>query len=163
MKYILSNITKSKTSTGIDKAMADIEGVDGHQVAGVTLWKSSWEAMWDKLDGTLEVEGEYVEKQNGQWLNKNLYPPKEEKPAGKFGGGVAKAQETKAAMIKVAQENKDESIKISSTARDAVLCAIAEYEKDKTNLSTLEELIEKWRKYLWMNWEKTNTDYPPFK
>lgn len=162
MKYILTSLEKGATVSGIEKAVATLDSIEGQTLEGVTLWKSNW-PNYDALIGGMEVDGDYVEKQNGQWLNKNLYPLKEEKPAGKFGGGVAKAQEKKAEMIKVAQENKEEGIKVSSTARDAVLCAIAEYTNDKTNLSTLEELIEKWRRYHWMNWEKTNTDYPPFK
>lgn len=60
------------------------------------------------------------------------------------------------------QENKDWSIRVSSTMRDAVQLAVAEYTINKQNLDRLDECILKWRKWLLENWEVNEKDYNPF-
>lgn len=67
---------------------------------------------------------------------------------------MEKVMERKEESIKTFQTNKEESIKISSTMRDAVLLAIAEG-------SPTSETIQKWREWLWLNWDKVD-QYPPF-
>ena len=71
-----------------------------------------------------------------------------------------KLMEKKEQSISKFQDNKEQSIKIASTMNKAVELAIAEFANPKS-LDTLEELIEKWRAWLWSNWDKHN-DYAPF-
>lgn len=88
-------------------------------------------------------------------------PQAGEKPRGgaysAFKGQViAQAQDRKNEMIGKTMDRKDISIKVSSTMRDAVQLAIAEGLPN-------EEAIEKWRAWLWLNWDKEDKDFPPFK
>ncbi len=75
---------------------------------------------------------------------------------------IARAQEHKADLIRGAQDSKAESIKISSTARDATLILTSRF---NGNLPE-EEWRAKWveyRKWLWDNWEhEANSDEIPF-
>lgn len=161
MKIIINKWEVSQTTTGKTKATADITGKEGEELTGVTFWKDGW-ANFDEIKEGTELEGDYVEKQNGQWLNKTFYAPKPVSTgATRSAGAITKAQEKKAEMIEKAQDNKEEGIKVSATMRDAVQCAIAEYNKNPHDLSSLEELIRKWRKVLWFEWDKWS-EYPPF-
>lgn len=107
------------------------------------------------------IEGNLWQSAKGYWY---IFPPKPEtaKKGGFGGGNVSKLMDKKNESIEKHTDRKEEGIKISSTMRDAVLCAIAEYNKDKTDLSSLPELIEKWREFLWMHWDVETTKYPPF-
>lgn len=158
-KYIIVTIEKGKTSTGIERAIVSLESIEGQVLTGVTLWKSSW-PNFEALAVSLELEGHYVEKQNGQYLNKNLYPLKTEKPKG--GGNVVANMERKEKSIEKTLDRKEDSYKVSGTARDAVMCAIAEYTKKTNDLTSLEELITKWRAWLWNEYDKEDKDFPPF-
>ena len=90
----------------------------------------------------------------------NLTTVKSGASGGGFKAGMQKMVEQKQEAIKLSQENKNESIKIASTLGKAVDCAIAVYEKGVSS-ETLEELITKWRRILWMEWDNTK-DFPPF-
>lgn len=158
MNYKITKLDRVTTSTGKAKINATLIGEDSVEVAGVGIW-ADFPNFANLIVGD-SVSGDLVTK--GQWIT--LYPPKN--PAtgqigGKNGGFIAKAQEKKAEQIEKAQENKSESIKIASTFSSAVNCAIAEYNKDATNLDTLEELIRKWRKILWFEYDSHN-QFPPF-
>lgn len=68
---------------------------------------------------------------------------------------IEKTMERKEQSIGKFQDNKELSIKVSSTMRDAVLLAIAE---GQPNIET----ILKWREWLWKNFEVPTDLYPPF-
>lgn len=158
MVYKINKLDRVTTSTGKAKINATLMGEDNLEVVGVGIWADF--PNFANLNEGDSVMGDIVVKD--QW--KTLYPPKTTTTGqigGNKGGFIAKAQEKKAEYIERAQENKEEGIKISATMRDAVLCAIAEYNKDPHNLDTLEQLISKWRKVLWFEWDNHNT-YPPF-
>lgn len=159
MEYKIVKLDRVTTSTGKAKINATLIGSDNVEIVGVGIWADFPRFADLKEEDT--VSGDVVTKD--QW--KTLYPPKAPSTGStgaNRGGQIAKAQEKKAQYIEKAQENKEEGIKISATMRDAVLCAIAEYNKDNTNLDTLDELIRKWRKILWLEWDKTDMDFPPF-
>jgi|SRR3990167_4569772 len=108
------------------------------------------------------VRGQLVEK--GQYTN--LLSETQNKPRG--GGNyankeasVTKAMDRKEKSIGRFQDDKEFSIMVSSTMRDAVQLAIAEI-KDITTLNTLEKDILKWREWLIQNWNVDEKDVPPF-
>jgi hypothetical protein len=74
---------------------------------------------------------------------------------------VTKAMDRKEKSIGRFQDDKEFSIMVSSTMRDAVSLAIAEI-KDITTLNTLERDILKWREWLIANWNVDEKDVPPF-
>lgn len=73
----------------------------------------------------------------------------------KKGANIEKAMEKKEQSITKFQDNKEWSIKISSTMRDAVLLSIAEN-------NPTPERIQKWRKWLLDNWDVEPSDISPF-
>lgn len=72
---------------------------------------------------------------------------------------ITKAMEKKEASIEKFQDNKELSIKISSTLRMAVDLTIAEY---PTREIPPAESIKKWREWLWINWDVDDKNMPPF-
>lgn len=85
-------------------------------------------------------------------------------PRASGGFKTAQAKEVidyKQTGIAKSQDNKEHSIKVASTFRMAVDCALAEL-KDETILDTLEEGIAKWRKYFWENWDIDEKEFNPF-
>ena len=74
---------------------------------------------------------------------------------------VTKAMDRKEKSIGRFQDDKEFSIMVSSTMRDAVQLAIAEI-KDITTLNTLEKDILKWREWLITHWQIDEKDVPPF-
>jgi len=74
---------------------------------------------------------------------------------------IEKTMERKEQSISRFQDDKEWSIMVSSTMRDAVSLAIAEV-KDIRTLNTLEADILKWRQWLIENWSVNKTDKPPF-
>lgn len=96
----------------------------------------------------------------------NLYPPRAATAStGPRRPNMERVMEKKEASIEDFTDKKELGIKISSTMRMAVDCAIAEYNKDGGKANTthdLTDLILKWRKWLWENWSATDTDFSPF-
>ncbi len=160
MNYTITKIESKTTSTGKAMKTATLKDEGGTEIEKVAIW-SSYPDFANLAEGSTIV-AEIETKVNGQYTNLSLKSP----ATGNFGASkttqINNAMEKKADMITKAQDNKGESIKIAGTMRDAVLCAIAEYNKDPHNLDTLEQLITKWRRTLWFEWENTN-DFPPFK
>lgn len=162
MKYKITAIQDTPTSTGKSKKTVSITDEANASYEKIGVWSDFPNYANLAVDQT--VEGEVKTSPDGKW--RNLVPlPTGTTPGGanrgQSGGFIAKAMEKKEAGIEKAQENKNESIKIASTFGKAVDCAIAEYNKDATNLDTLEELIRKWRKILWFEFDNHN-EYPPF-
>lgn len=161
MNYKITAIETKTTSTGKTMKKATIVDEGGVETTDVAIWDSF--PNFANLEVGSEVASELEIKQNGNYTNKSLKTPANRTTGAytRSSGAITKAMEKKEASIEKFQDNKEEGIKISATMRDAVLCAIAEYNKDPHNLDTLEELIRKWRKILWFEWDK-HTEYPPF-
>lgn len=97
----------------------------------------------------------------------SLYAPKPEsaKPSFNKGGNMTKMLETKNENIREAQGHKDLSIKISSTMRDAVLLTTTQLSADvilSKDPSAIKKMVKDWRKFLWEEWDKNDSDYEPF-
>lgn len=151
------------TSTGKKKHTLELQSLDGlANEASVTMWEDHPDFATVTLGDTLE--GDVVKKQNGQYINKTIYPVRTQSPAKRnFGAprGIAQAMERKEKSIQTFTENKEESIKLSSSFRMAVEIVTARgiegWDRD-----VVQKEIEHWREWFWFNWEKPTTDYPPF-
>ncbi len=151
MKFKIEWLEKKMTKVG-EKFDCSLTNEGGEVTEGVTLWAKDWP---EALVGS-EVTGDLVVKQNGQYLNKTLYPVKTYKSfAQKPKADIGKMMDKKEASIDKFQDNKELSIKISSTMRMAVDLAIAQ---GKLGTGTIQE----WRAWLWNEWDKTDKDFPPF-
>lgn len=156
MVYKITKLERVTTSTGKAKINATLMGEDSVEVANVGIWADFPHFADLKIDDT--VSGYLVTK--GQWIT--LYPPKNPTTGTTRGAGaITKAMDRKEEGIEKSQDRKEQGIKIASTFSSAVECAIAEYNKDPHNLDTLEELIRKWRKILWFEFDN-HSEYPPF-
>lgn len=153
MKYKIIWSEKKTTSTGKEKIDATLD--DGtRQLDHVTIW-SDFPNFAGLMTGH-EVEGDVVTKQNGAYTNNTLYPLKpvnaSPRASGGFAGGMGKQMmKEKQEGIKESQDRKEHSIKESSSIRDSVQLALAEFNADST--VNLEERIQHWRKWLLDNWE----------
>src|SRR3990167_8126472 len=137
MRYHI-NTLEHKEYEGRKYAKAEVLALDGTEL------EVSFGDKWGEKLATLAV-GQDVEAnawqnpKNGKW---SLYPIEDRKPSGGASGAykekvIGEAMQRKEQSIGKFQDNKDWSIRVSSTMRDAVLLAIAEH-GDKTNLDTLE-------------------------
>lgn len=77
-------------------------------------------------------------------------------------GGAVKAAEITGKSVERAQENKDHSIKVSSTFRDATLITLAECGNTPADHTEYETRWKYWRGFLWNHYDVNETDYQPF-
>lgn len=153
--YKIIWVEKKTTSTGKEKWDATVTDSAGVKHEKVTMWASDWPEL---INGG-SVRGTLVEKQNGQYLNKTLYPVK--MVAKTNGGGfkshlIEKTMTQKREDIAHSQDRKEYGIRVASTFNQAVALAIAEFHEQRrlsASGPTLEQLIKKWREWCWMNWE----------
>lgn len=104
-----------------------------------------------------EIEGDIKTNDKG-YLN---FIPKLEPPAFIKNNNfktqqMEKVMEKKEQSITKFQDSKEESIKVSSTMRDAVLLTIAEKGNTQMSANEMKSMIEKWRYWLYEKWEMTN-------
>lgn len=175
MKYTVKWIEQSTTSTG--KVKANLTLVDSANVETnkVTVWGDF--PGFKELRPAGTVEGDIVVKQNGQYTNKTLYPAKTDTltnpkaPAWATKGlaksaAISVAMEKKQEGIERAQENKADSIRTSSTMRDAVLIVTSFFANSVNDLHTeyqdsfIKDKIQEYRTWLLNNWD---VQEPPFK
>lgn len=130
------------------------QGLDGSILNGASINRTDRKtnAPFPNFDGIVEnstVEGNVWANPEGKQY---LFPPKprtEPKTTRKSFDATA-AVAMKQEGIKASQDRKDESIKISSTARDATAIMVALMQKEDFDYQ------EKWleiREWLWNNWE----------
>ncbi len=159
--YKILKIDRKETSTGKLKADLNLQSPDGVVSTGVTIWADF--PNFAALTEGITTEGDIVEKQNGQYTNKTLYPARTNTLGAKRpgAGNIVKAMETKAKNIEAAQESKQEGIKISSTFRDATLISIAMLGRGESSISAsdMQETWLYWREWLWKNFDNNQ---PPF-
>lgn len=153
---------------GPDWKVATIVNEAGIEYEDVSINRTNKKGeVFPEFDSLLNggtVQGEYWETPDK--TKKYLFPPRVDKPAQRtFGGGQVKAMmKEKQEGIKESMDRKEHSIMESSSMRDAVSLAIAEFESYQDKLrgsggsgtggggSDLEFLIKKWRKFLLDNW-----------
>ncbi len=132
----------------------------GGEVRKVNIWSNAPDFASIKegsiIVGKMAMEGQY-------W---NISFEGQTKPTGAPSAfKTAQAKEVvdyKDQKIGKRMDDKEFSIMVSSTMRDAVQLAIAEI-KDIRTLNNLEQDILKWRQWLLNNWGVDPKDVPPFK
>lgn len=146
-------------SKGPDWKVAKLVNLPGDVSINRTNKKGEVFPGFDEIMPGKEIEGEFWNSPSGKGY---LFPPKAPKSSFK-GNSMAVVEKTQEG-VKVAQQNKELGIKVSSTMRMAVDLAIAQTESKSIldNNLTLEEKVLKWRKWLWLEWDKNDTDFPPF-
>jgi hypothetical protein len=142
-KFKIEWFENKPTSTGKARAIVSLKDEGGKMYEGVTMWGTNWNLA--ELGSGHEVEGDYKEEQNGQYLNKTLFKPSV--AGGRRDGGMKAAQERKETMITKAQDQKQLGIEISSTFRDATAITVAQFNGKSF---TDEEFKTKWQE--WRNW-----------
>ena len=135
-------------------------GEDGKDFEA-TIWEKDKEGKYFPDFATLAA-GQSFEV--NPWTNPktgkvSIYAPRPQNaPQGNFKpktGVIAQAQNHKAELIAEAQDNKERGIKMSSTIRMAVDCAVAEGNVTEAN-------IKKWRSWFYTNWDVDPSQEAPF-
>lgn len=150
MAYTIQSMEKTTTTTGKEKYNAVLKDVDsGAETKGVTIWSDY--PGWINLQAGVTVYGSLVPPKDPKY-GPTLYAPKPASTGTTRGAGaITRAQETKAEHIKVAQENKEVGIKLSSTIRMAVDIVTA---RDLGSTEDIQAEIEYWRKWFWERWDE---------
>ncbi len=121
---------------------------------------------WHSLYSTIKIGDEIDLEKSGDYTNV-VDPNGKKRTGGGVESSVKRSQDTKREDIAHAQDSKAESIRISSTFRDATLLTIAEMSKsDPSTIVTMEDVWHKWRAWLWNSyddplnrvWIENNTD-----
>lgn len=147
-----------------DWKIVTAEGLDGTKVTDASINRVSKKGEvfpnFDEIKPGMEIEAEPWTAPSGKQY---LFPPKVQgQPQTRAQGlargsqAIAKAQDTKAANIEKAQENRSESVKIASTMRMAVDLVIAEKGNEVVTLEYLQTGIKSWREWLWKTWDETD-------
>lgn len=160
MKYFVTEIDGNKTTTtGKSYHKVSLEDESGQATKNVSIWQDF--PNFQSITFQSEVVGDLVPAKDPKY-GPTLYPPRSNASGGttRASGAITKAMDRKESSIGKFQENKEESIKISSTMRDAVLLTIAQ---GITGLDedVIQTKIERWREYLWHSWNDPEK-YPPF-
>jgi hypothetical protein len=164
MKIKLSWVEK----THIEKLNKDVLECNGTDGQGNPVKFSIWSDFpgFNEINAASEIEGNLWNKPGtDKWT---LYPLKPQGGANKgqsggFKAGMKEMVKEKQEGIKLAQENKENGIKVSSTMRMAVDVVIATLANEKIiDESIIKGEISKWRAWLWEEWEKPNDNpiYP---
>ncbi len=164
MLYKISWCEQKPTKDGKPKMEATLVGVDesdnavGHKVS---IW-GDFPGYTDLMNGGT-VEGEIVPAKDPRYLP-SLKPQTSGKSAPRAPQGPLAVVKEVSKGVERAQDRREDGIKISATQRDAVLCAVAEFQENRRLTSggpTLEEYYQKWRAYFWKNYDVSDTDFPP--
>ena len=154
-KLKIVSVVDKTTSKGDPYKVVDVEGSAGI-IKGVSAFKFKFPAL-DTLIVGAEIEGSVVV--DGQY--KNLVGVIE-KPKGNPNyktQQMEKIMDKKSESIGKFQDNKDLSIKISSTMNKAVEIATS-LTTEQWHATTMEEEIRYWREWLWLEWDNTNNIKP---
>lgn len=165
MLYTIVAFDKRKEGWAIATLREAIE--NGATTADVSISKT------DK-DGGIAFPGfdsfaQGVQVEGNLWTNptsgrKALYPNREKKTVARTAPtGIKAAQERKAEFIEKAQDTKAAGIKVASAMRDATLLALEEirgmtFEFPGEKAETLQHLVEKWKAWYLAQWNRTEKE-----
>ena len=167
---MIYNITAVSPKSADWKLVDVKEGIEGgKEIKGASVNRTDNKTgaiNFKKADGTdafdLFVEGYTFEAEPWTSPTKGttyLFAPKPAKPstgAPRAFGGIAKAQETKAANIEKAQDRKQDAIALAGAFRDATLISLAQL-KDEP-FPTADEFKETWT--YWVRWILSKNNEP---
>lgn len=151
----------------VEDKSKDWKVITGLGVDGTPLFNASVNRVNKKgetfpnFDGIVEgasVEGEPWASDSGKQY---LFAPREKKQGGARRGGadpvaIAQAQEHKAENIRMAQDNKDQAIRLSGAMNHAVN-VVTTFSKDLTPEEIKSKIIN-WRNWFLENWDIENKD-----
>ena len=161
MKYTIVWSEKKTTSTGKEKIDATLKEGE-NTIEKVTIWGD-----FPNFAGIMtghDIEGDVVPAKDPKW-GPTLYPPKTSNVGHpvRSSGAITKAMEKKEESIGRFQDNREMSIKIASTLSMANNTALAFLQGESIkDVGVFKEQVKRWREFYWMEWEKTDNDYPPF-
>ncbi len=146
-----------------DWKIATLSNSEGNQKENVSINRVNKKGeVFPNFEGITpgaEIDGEAWQSDSGKWY---LFAPKAEKTYKTFQRKDMNAvMEKKAEHIAHAQDNKEQGIKVSSTMRMAVDIAAASGIEGKTPVD-IQNSIKLWRTWLWSEWDKEDSDFPPF-
>lgn len=153
MKYKISAVIEAQTTTGKTMYRSTLKDEQGVEET-INLFEEV--KVGDELDGEIYVneKGYRNFKSTKKVASANFVNNQKATQ-------IKESMDRKEQSIERFQDDKEFSIMVSSTMRDAVALAIAEY-ADKTVLDTLPESILKWRKWLIDNWNINRKNISPF-
>ena len=161
--FKITALMASTTKTGKAVKNTTLLGEDGASYEKVSIW-SDFQDFANLAVGSTVV-GDIVTNDKGY---KSLYPPKTSQGGGKSAAtGAFRTQQAKEliaekdARVKVNMDDKQFSIKVSGTMRDAVLLTIAEKGDRVMTAYDMKKEVLKWRKWLWAFYDH-HEKYPPF-
>ena len=164
MRYTLSNVQRKQIASLGGKWVIDCDAVnvDGTESINGSIWRDQKDGStfpnFDYLKDGSEIEANAWTSPTGKT---SFFPPKPKGEIRRSPAAITKAMQDKKESIKEFQGNKEESIKISATMRDAVLLTVAEKGDGVMGAADMAEAILRWRKWLWTHWDDTE-QYPPF-
>lgn len=137
-----------------DWKVADIKGADGSQYQNVSINRTNTKGevfpRFDDVANGAQIEGEYW--QSGAGKN-YLFGPRTPKTRSQgSSGAITKAQDRKKADITEAQGNKEYSVKVASTARDATMITVELMKQDP--LGQWHTIWEDTRERLWKMYDR---------
>lgn len=150
MLYKISNVVIKNP----DWKLVTVDGVDGVHAVEVSVNRADKSGIafpnYDAIVDGADVEGTLWTSPNGK---KYLFAPKPKSTGNsKNYGAITKAMERKEDSIEKFQDNKEMSIKVSSTFRDATMLTIASFEGKQPTEREMKEQWLKWRVWLYENW-----------
>lgn len=150
MQYNIEWLENKTTSTGKKLIKATlVNGSDKHE--NVTIWDGF--PNFEGLRPGATVEGDIVEKQNGQYTNKTLFAPKGAVP--RSGAAQAsKLMEKKTEAIGKAMDRKEQGIMLSGAMRDAVQIVTTLYREQISAMTDpiLKDKTVQGKILAWRNW-----------
>jgi hypothetical protein len=95
-------------------------------------------------------------------LYSNEIKPRSGAPSAFKQAQIEKTMERKEASIGKFQDNREHSVKVAATMRDAVLIATS-LTQDQWQSTTMQEEVRFWREWLWNEYDNVGSDtMPPF-
>ena len=162
MNYKVNWIENKPTRDGKDKAEVLLVDDRGESVKA-NIWGNFPNFKDIKVGHTIEAE--IVPSKDPKYLPslRSTALPQEWVNAGTKVAQIKASMEKKEIMIEKAQDNRDQGIKTSSTMRDAVAIAVAEYNNmsdEQREQINLQHSIKGWREWLWKNWDYLPDEAP---
>lgn len=154
MEHIIDWVEIVKSKNGNEYKKATIGGQT------VSVWPDFPQYL--AVGPGAKIKGQIVRKGNYTNLVADTTPRPYSGARGASQGMITKAMETKKESIEHFTDKKELGIKISSTMRMAVDCAISNLGNKQFQPLEMENLIIYYRKWLWMHWDAKDEDFEPF-
>lgn len=153
MQYTIDWMEKKQVA-GKNIYRATLKDISGRIEEDITIWQD-FPGFADLSPGA-RIEGDVVSKQNGKYVNKSLYPPRNAKPgASTFSprpSGAVSAAKITSESVKQSQMKKESSIAYFNAINSAI--ALMEARKLTDDDEVLKDFIIYWRDWFLSEWRK---------